>query len=53
MYAIRSYYGDSKQYDSWWGFPTLPNVNELEPSYTAYIAGEQSVLTHWASYNFV
>ena len=48
----RSWYrfvGDSKQYDSWWGFPSLPNVNELEPSYTAYIAGEQSVLTHWAN----
>jgi len=48
----RSWYrfvGDSKQYDSWWGFPTLPNVNELEPSYAAFIAGEQSVLTHWAN----
>ena len=41
--------GDSKQYDSWWGFPTLPNVNELEPSYTDFIAGEQGVLSHWAN----
>ena len=48
----RSWYrfvGDSKHYDSWWGFPTLPNVNELEPSYAVFIAGEQSVLTHWAN----
>jgi 4-alpha-glucanotransferase len=48
----RSWYrfvGDSKQYDSWWGFPTLPNVNELEPSYTDFIAGEQGVLSHWAN----
>lgn len=41
--------GGSKQYDSWWGFPTLPNVNELEHSYTEFIAGEQGVLAHWAN----
>lgn len=40
--------GDRKHYDSWWGFPSLPNVNELEPSYTAFIAGDQGVLSHWA-----
>ncbi len=40
--------GDSKQYDSWWGFPTLPNVNELEPGYTEFITGEHGVLSHWA-----
>ena len=40
--------GNSKQYDSWWGFPTLPNVNELEPSYSEFITGEHGVLSHWA-----
>ena len=47
----RSWYhfnGDRKHYDCWWGFPTLPNVNELEPSYTAFITGETGVLSHWA-----
>ena len=41
--------GDRKHYDSWWGFPSLPNVNELEPSYTEFIAGDQGVLSHWAN----
>lgn len=40
--------GDRKHYDSWWGFPSLPNVNELDPSYTDFIAGEHGVLSHWA-----
>ena len=40
--------GDRKHYDSWWGFPSLPNVNELEPGYTDFIAGEHGVLSHWA-----
>lgn len=35
------------RYESWWGFPTLPNVNELEPSYAAFINGQDGVLAHW------
>ena len=35
-------------YDCWWNFPALPNVNELNPGYTAFIAGDQGVLSHWA-----
>lgn len=35
-------------YSCWWNFPALPNVNELEPSYRAFIAGEDGVLSHWA-----
>ena len=35
-------------YDSWWGFATLPNVNELEESYLDYIIrDEDSVIAHW------
>ena len=43
-----NFHGDRDHYDAWWGFPTLPNVNELEPTYASFIAGEEGVLTHWA-----
>lgn len=37
-----------EKYTSWWGFKTLPCVNELEPSYLDFIVnGEQSVIAHW------
>ena len=29
-----------RTYDCWWGFTTLPNVNEMEKSYRAFINGE-------------
>ncbi len=36
------------QYSSWWGIYTLPQVNELEPSYMDYILNnEDSVVRHW------
>ena len=36
------------EYDSWWGIGTLPNVNELEPSYLEFMLhGEDSVVKHW------
>ena len=35
-------------YESWWGFDTLPNVNETNPSYLDYIIRDKdSVLHHW------
>jgi len=35
-------------YDCWWGFNTLPNVNEDDPSYRKFIIhGEDSVIAHW------
>lgn len=35
-------------YESWWGIETMPNANELEPSYQDFIIfGENSVLKHW------
>lgn len=43
-----TFHGDRDHYDCWWGFPTLPNVVELEPSYTAFIAEDGGVLDHWA-----
>ena len=29
------------------GFTTLPNVNEMEKSYRAFINGEDGVAAHW------
>ena len=38
------------KYDAWWGFETLPNVSELEESYTDYILdNEDSVINKWIS----
>ena len=37
------------EYACWWNFPTLPNVQEMTPSYAAFIAGEDGVLAHWAA----
>ena len=34
-------------YASWWGFPTLPNVDELNPYYLEYICGEEGILSQW------
>ena len=35
------------KYDCWWGFPTLPNVDEGNPDYKAYICGENGVVRRW------
>lgn len=36
------------KYQCWWGIDTLPNVEELEPSYLDFvIKGENSVVRHW------
>lgn len=38
------------QYGSWWGIYTLPQVNELNPSYLDYIVeDEDSVIRRWLS----
>lgn len=39
----------NKEYESWWGIDTLPNVDENNPSYTRYICGEGGVLEYWLS----
>lgn len=38
-----------KDYVYWWGFSTLPEVNELTPSYVDFICGEGGVLDLWFS----
>lgn len=36
------------EYESWWGIGTLPNVNELDPSYLEFILkGQDSVVKYW------
>ncbi|WP_105616269.1 glycoside hydrolase family 13 protein [Vallitalea okinawensis] len=36
------------QYECWWGVDTLPNVNEMEPTYIDYmVTGEDSVVRRW------
>ncbi len=34
-------------YESWWGFETLPEVNETHPTFMDYINGEDGVVRHW------
>lgn len=37
-----------ERYESWWGIDTLPNVNEMEPSYVDFvIENNDSVIKHW------
>ncbi len=36
------------EYDAWWGFKTLPAIEETEPSYMDFIIeGADSVVRHW------
>lgn len=61
-YASRGAYGDPqspyadwycwkdaahREYESWWGFLTLPNLNEQSQSYREFLCGENGVLRHW------
>ncbi len=49
----RSWYDFSPNYAcgyrSWWGFDTLPEVNENAPSYREFICGEGGVIDYWMS----
>lgn len=45
-----SWYNFSKwpdEYDCWWGFKTLPNVDEKNPSYNEYINGAEGIVRRW------
>lgn len=47
-YGWYEFYRYPDSYKSWWGFPSLPEVNELYPSYSEFIAtGEDAVLKKW------
>lgn len=44
-YRFRNYPYD---YQAWWGIDTMPEVNELEPSYLAFaVRGEDSIVRYW------
>lgn len=46
-YTWYRFYNHPKVYESWWGIGTLPNVNEMDPSYLDFIMGEQGVVKYW------
>ena len=40
-----------EEYESWWDFETLPNVDESEPSYIDYIiSSPDSIINKWIKY---
>ena len=40
-----------EQYECWWGVKTMPNVNELDPSYLAYqLHDPDSTVRQWMGY---
>ena len=48
FYSWYSFSHFPDKYESWWGFDTLPNVNELDESFVKYIAnGKDSVMKKW------
>ena len=46
-YFFRKYPND---YESWWGFDTLPKVNQNEPSYIDFINGPNGVINKWIKF---
>lgn len=49
----RSWYAFDRKYPcgyrSWWGFETLPEVNENDPAYRNFICGKGGVIDTWLS----
>ena len=35
------------EYGSWWGFDTLPEVEETAPAFMEYVNGAEGVVAHW------
>lgn len=46
-YPWYRFHNHPHDYECWWNFDTLPNVEETEPSYGEFIHGKNGVLTHW------
>ncbi len=48
-----SWFDFDKKYDSgyrsWWGFNTLPEINEMDEGYLNFIFGKEGVLKYWLS----
>jgi cyclomaltodextrinase len=50
-HAWYTFYHFPEDYRGWWGFKTLPETKEEEPSFQRFVMeGEDSVLTVWARY---
>lgn len=50
FYSWYNFYRDENKqlaYDSWWGFPDLPSVNENDLNFREYILGDQGVVRKW------
>lgn len=48
FYSWYSFSHFPDKYESWWGFDTLPNVNELDENFVKYIAaGKDSIIRKW------
>lgn len=44
------HFDEEKNYDSWWGFQSLPEVDEMNRNFVNYIiTGKNSVIKHWLS----
>ena len=35
------------EYGGWWGFPTLPEVDEMAPAFFSYINGADGIVRRW------
>ena len=47
-YSWFQFYNYPDDYNSWWGFRTLPTVNKMDPAFLSYIIdSEDSVVAHW------
>ncbi len=46
-YSWYKFKGDTKDYHSWWGVKSLPEINEDNPSFTEFITGENGVIRYW------
>ena len=47
-YSWYTFYDYPHKYECWWGFDTLPNVNELDKNYLDYILeNDNSIIKRW------
>lgn len=46
-YTWYSFYDYPNGYKSWWGFETLPEVDEESPAYLEFITGENGIVRKW------
>ena len=48
FYSWYTFFHYPDEYKTWWGFPSLPEVNKQDPKWREFaITGENSVISHW------